>query len=308
MALPEKVVRTPIPDKQKKQPPDGFLFDAHICEGKNGHYLETDWYSFMKGTSGKKNPQWLYNHSHSDSPIDIEKHLQDEPMADFSDLYSFVDSLDARLAASLQERLKRKKEETWDGCDLEVENIIDRRGIPFSERRKQAKRKPVLVIAQRLANVATMGGNHKWNAAQGMYLCEYFINRGYDVEFYAYSDHRCMYYDPGTKVDSRVLTSVKVKGVDDHFYPDIVRRALCDGSVYRASWWGFRGLTGITYDGALGAYWYANNDGIDGFTWAEGRKVINLPLTLDEDECVSNIQRVLEGDPDMILDLSDGQE
>lgn len=292
------LTRTAIP--LTKDTPNPAKVNAFVTDAwPRCHFLETDWRDFVDMNSGAENTHHMANVSFANSEMSLREHLALTPMGDFTNIKTLTDRLDARLMGTPKDRTKRKKTDTWDGADLEVDTIINRRGIPFSERRKVHKQKPVLIIAQRLANVITSGGDHKWNAAQGIWLAQHFTDKGFDIEFYAYSDHENRTDKP---LPNRVMTSVKLKGRGERLYPEMLRRALCDGQVYRNSWWGYRGLTGVRWRVALGNYWHCNAVQMRGFTWADGNRIINLPLTLNEEACVNNIERVLNGDTDMCYD------
>ena len=279
---------------------------AYTVEGYGAHYIEMDWAGFVAGLSGDAAAKLtgMAADMYSRYGTDLRKHLKDTPMDDFTSMDSLRDKLDATLMADMRDRIKRKKVDTWDGSDLEIDTIINRRGIPFSERRKQSKPRPVLVIAQRLAHTFTAGGVHAWNAAQGLWLSEYFTSKGYDIEFYAYTDHMDKDRLPSDE-RGRVLTSVKLKGRGDRLYHEILRRALADRKVYQASWWPMRAITGTPWATAYGHYQHRTGKYFDQFSWAQGAKCINLPLAYNEQECISNIQAVLNNDQRFVSDNRD---
>ena len=267
--------------------------------GGDTRYLETDWQWFSTVFNEKNKTLSDFDWSFARCwYLDIVSHLRKSPMADFTDLSDLKRKMAARLPQDTAQRPKRKRRADWMGSDLNLNPIINRRGIPFERQYKKRLPRPVVVIAQRLANVSTSGGIHQWNGVQGLWLTEYLEQRGYDVEFHAYSDHR---------QGDRVLTSVKLKGAGERLYPEILRRALCDQKIYTGSWWPYRSLSSLSEDTCLGSYGHnSDKETMAGFTWAEGRKVIVLDLAYNEADCIRHLTQVLDGDPGMVYDFTQG--
>lgn len=296
-------MRIPFKHRLHSDPKVGGAVKTHTVEGlttDNGtpRYAETDWTWFSSiFTADNRSLDWGWGRTHY---RDIVTHLRTSPMADFTDLGDLKRKMASRLPQDSSQRPKRKRRADWMGSDLNLNPIINRRGIPFERQYKKRRPRPVIVIAQRLANVSNAGGIHQWNGVQGLWLTEYLEERGYDVEFHAYSDHT----DQSTE---RPMTSVKLKGPGERLYPEVLRRALCDQQIYTGSWWPFRALTGHGEMASLGYFGHHSEPEVmAGFTWAEGRKVIVLPLAFNESDCVRNLTQVLDGDPRKVYDFTKG--